>query len=246
MKKLITLLSGITLFFSAAVAQNTKTYTGFVVDEVGNPVVGAEVMAPGGGVSTITDSDGSFTIEVPILLKKLTASYAGMGEKTVKLENASNIVFKMKNLKKMTGFVSVFANIGVDFEKWEEKGYSDSDTNFTYGAGIMGGQLGQISKWGWYIKGSTMLYGDDFNSYISGSLTAGAIRRLSQRSHLYFGAGAAYSGDVDAAGFALDLGGIFNVSDHVNIIAGLNYCYAGKSGESTNYINFNLGVGYTF
>lgn len=265
MKKLMTILSSILLVIGSASAQNTKTYTGFVVDNIGNPVVGAEVMAPGGGATVITDSDGSFTIEVPVLLKKLTASYPGMAETTLNLEGSSNLVFKMKNLKKMTGFVSVIGNVGGAFNKvsgleYGREEFTADESYFTYGGGIMGGQLGQLGNWGWYLKGMANFLNADWDEYICGILTAGAIRRISKNAHLYFGAGgsvikyssSAHPDSGSGAGFSIDFGSIFNLNNHLNIIAGLNYSY-GKVSDvyiydniTLNLITLSLGVGYTF
>lgn len=262
MNKLITIMICAILSIGVGAAQNTKTYTGYVVDANGNPVVGAEVMAPGGGASAITDSDGSFTIEVPALLKTLTASYAGMKENKIQLGESSNLIFRMKGLKKMVGFISVFGNIGADMYKDsgtdyyyfyyngmvynETQTYDYKGTSIAVGAGIMGGQLGQLGKWGWYLKGMGCYVTDDGRGV--GSLTAGAIRRVSSKAHLYFGGGAAYV--YDTVGFAVDLGAIFNVGEHLNIIGGLNFVSGKNSDEyrqsQNNIINFNIGVGYTF
>lgn len=246
------MLACVLLSIGTASAQNTKTYTGFVVDKNGNPVVGAEVMAPGGGASTITDSDGSFKIEVPVLLKKLTASYTGMSDKTLKLGESSKLVFKMRNLKKMTGFISVVGNIGINNNKEvDDNSYNDNYYSASFGGGIMGGQMGQLGNWGWYVKG--MVYTDS-DLYGTGSLTGGVIRKLSKKSHIYLGVGGAYSDYTGTPGFSIDLGTMFNVSDRINIIAGLNYIncvnradydeYGFK--EISNHINLNIGVGYTF
>lgn len=242
MKKVMTMLACAVLSIGAASAQSTKTYMGFVVDKNGNPVVGAEVMSPGGGAATITDSDGSFKIEVPFMLKKLTASYAGMAEKTLKLGDSSNLVFKMKNLKKRTGFISIFGNLGLASSKY---GDFENDKYFSYGGGLMGGQLGQLGNWGWYVK--TIANFDDYDLWEAESLTAGAIRKLSKKAHLYFGAGGVYSSFCDSFGFSIDLGTIINVSTNINIIAGLNYSNTSSSDDLKNdFINLNIGVGYTF
>lgn len=258
MKTLITMMICFLLSMGTVMAQNNKTYTGLVIDQNGNPVVGAEVMAPGGGASTITDSDGSFSIEVPIMLKKLTASYTGMREKSLKLGNSSNLIFKMRGLKKMVGFISVFGNIGVSLDHYtwrdfyDEFSGSENYNQITLGGGIMGGQMGELANWGWYVKG-TGYVGVDYCEG-TGTLTLGAIRKLSSKAHLYFGGGAAYV--YEAMGFSLDLGAIFRVSDHINIITGLNYTnstdkstfeyYEYEEKDKYNMINFNIGVGYIF
>ena len=43
--------------------QQTKTVTGQVVDETGEPVIGASVMVEGTTNGTITDFDGKYTLE---------------------------------------------------------------------------------------------------------------------------------------------------------------------------------------
>ena len=53
------------LFATPAIAQN-QTFTGTVVDEIGEPVIGASVVIDGQkGSGTITDLDGNYTIQAP-------------------------------------------------------------------------------------------------------------------------------------------------------------------------------------
>jgi hypothetical protein len=47
-----------------ALAQN-KTVTGTVIDETGEPVIGATVRVEGTQIAAVTDLDGNYTIEVP-------------------------------------------------------------------------------------------------------------------------------------------------------------------------------------
>lgn len=246
MKKLMTFLACAILSMGVAIAQNTKTYSGFVVDKNGNPVVGAEVVAPGGGASVITDSDGSFQIEVPFMLNKLTASYTGMRQKTLKLKDSDNLVFRMKALKKRTGFMSLVGGLGVVFETNEGygSGYSNDDETYgIYGVGIMGGQISQLSNWGWYGKG--MIDIDNYYYIATVTITAGAIRRLGGKTHLYFGGGLAIL--EEDKGFSVDLGTIFTVSNNVNVVAGLNFTGIYEDHYSHyEQIKLNIGVGYTF
>ena len=44
--------------------QQNKTIGGIVLDETGQPVIGATVIVPGTNIWTITDEDGKFTQEV--------------------------------------------------------------------------------------------------------------------------------------------------------------------------------------
>ena len=128
----------------------------------------------------------------------------------------------------------------------------------------MGGQIGQLSNWGWYGKG--IVYNVGYNESIAGVITAGAIRKLSSVAHLYFGGGWAFSlpmdyrfdsmehwdSSDDSMGYSCDLGIIFTVSNHVNVIVGLNYAHIFPSFDNSdvhgkcNLFNLNIGVGYTF
>lgn len=87
--------------------KTTKTVTGAVVDDNGNPMPGALVEATGGAESVTTDADGTFTLEVPVWLKSLTATYPGLKPRKVKLHNKFNydekVLFEMKKKKPATG-----------------------------------------------------------------------------------------------------------------------------------------------
>ncbi len=89
MKKRFTLtVASLLLGMSAVMAQNTKV-TGQVLDENGEPVIGASVLVKGTTVGTITDFDGKFSLEVPSNGKSLEISYVGM--KKVEVKVASNV-----------------------------------------------------------------------------------------------------------------------------------------------------------
>ena len=74
MKKLFTLLAFCTV---ALFAMADKQVNGVVVDESGEPVVGATVQVPGTDKGTITDYDGLFTISVPDNQKTIIVTYIG-------------------------------------------------------------------------------------------------------------------------------------------------------------------------
>ena len=63
-----------------ALAQN-KTVTGTVIDETGEPVIGATVRVEGTQIAAVTDLDGNYTIEVP-KDGKLVVSYIGYKDMT--------------------------------------------------------------------------------------------------------------------------------------------------------------------
>ena len=69
------------LFSLSAFAQN-QTVTGTVVDELGEPVIGATVTVVGQKTATITDMDGNYKIAVP-KNGKVTITYIGYVSQTV-------------------------------------------------------------------------------------------------------------------------------------------------------------------
>lgn len=64
----------------------TITCHGTVIDELGEPVIGATVHAVGNNVAMATDIDGSFALKVPANTKELEISYIGYKTAKVKAE----------------------------------------------------------------------------------------------------------------------------------------------------------------
>ena len=182
---------------------------GYVVDKNGNPIPGAEVMATGGGESVITDSDGSFKMNVHPLLKKMTASYSGMVTKKLNTNFNSDMIFRLKPEKLNPWFLNV--NAGVVFGKyWSWPDYRETHINGSIG--IMTGRLG---KWGFYGKAVS-----EVDMAEKASLTFGAIKSINKQStFLYAGLGYGY---FMGSGMSADLGFIFRTSRHFNISIGYN------------------------
>ena len=83
MKKYIkSLCLGMMLMFSASALAQNQTVSGTVLDELGEPVIGATVTVEGEKTATITDMDGNYKIAVP-KGKKITISYIGYMPMTV-------------------------------------------------------------------------------------------------------------------------------------------------------------------
>ncbi len=210
-------------------AQNTKVITGAVIDKYGNPLPNALVEATGGAESVTTDADGSFRIEVPIWLKSLTAKYAGVNDKTIKLNHRNQVIFEMKP---KTG--SWFLDLA----------YTATFTPDYYtGLGLMGGYLG---NWGGYAK-ILMAIGAQSAFH---SMTVGVIKQVSKPIYLYLGAG---FGEVehrwkhnnhydywDGAGGVIDVGALYKIN---KINFGIGYSIA--IGDYTNH-SLQLSVGYCF
>ena len=83
MKKYIkTLCLGLMLMFSASAVAQNQTVTGTVLDEMGEPVIGATVTVDGTKNATVTDLDGNYKIQAP-KGAKVTITYIGYMPMTV-------------------------------------------------------------------------------------------------------------------------------------------------------------------
>ncbi|MDF1694628.1 MAG: SusC/RagA family TonB-linked outer membrane protein [Saprospiraceae bacterium] len=94
MKKLFTKLTVITalLFGLCSFAIGQRTVTGVISDaETNEPLIGANVIIKDSGTGTITDIDGSFTLEVPDGTESLVISYTGYIDQVV-LIGADNTI----------------------------------------------------------------------------------------------------------------------------------------------------------
>ena len=76
----------------SAVVQQQKTIT--IVDEKGEPIVGASVFEEGTRNGTITDADGNFSLRVKPNAT-LTVSYIGYGDKMIAVEGKTHLKISM-------------------------------------------------------------------------------------------------------------------------------------------------------
>lgn len=76
-------------------AQDKKTITGTVVDENGEPVIGANVVEKGTVNGTITDIDGKFTMEVSENAV-LMVSYIGFNAQDIEIGTKSSLAIKLR------------------------------------------------------------------------------------------------------------------------------------------------------
>ena len=74
---------GMMLMFSTSALAQNQTVTGTVVDELGEPVIGATVTVAGTKTATVTDLDGNYKISAPAGAK-VVISYIGYLPMTVK------------------------------------------------------------------------------------------------------------------------------------------------------------------
>lgn len=78
------------------VTQQNGKIKGTVVDQVGVPVIGANVMVKGTNIGTITDVDGKFALEEVDKDAVLVVSYIGFANQEVKLGNQTSLSIIMK------------------------------------------------------------------------------------------------------------------------------------------------------
>ena len=244
MKKLLTLAAAAAMTVAGAFAQESKrTVHGFVIDNNGNPIAGAEVTATGGGASAISDADGSFTMQVSPFLKTLTATYSVMASNKIKVDFNSDIIIALKEQWRTRAFANAIGNICVN-------SYANGG-----GGGVMGGVIG---KWGGYGKVTV-----DNNASITA--TAGVIKGITPKIYAFVGVGfgsayweywshySYYNGysyqfeDLSESGhdvgFAIEFGGILKLSKHFNLMIGYTPVFV-PDDESSH--NINIGCGYVF
>ncbi len=89
MKQLLTILAMMLLVPLAAWSQ--RTVTGTVTDDNGQPLVGATVLVQGTSTGTVSDIDGTFSIDVPDDNSVLVVSYTGYETQTIPVGGQSTI-----------------------------------------------------------------------------------------------------------------------------------------------------------
>lgn len=89
----ILLLALMTFMTTAAMAQDDITVTGTVVDNTGEPIIGASVVQKGTSNGSVTDLDGNFTFKAP-KGSTITISYIGFASQDVAA--APNLQIKLK------------------------------------------------------------------------------------------------------------------------------------------------------
>ncbi len=87
MKKLSLVLAMV--LFSVCTMYAQRTITGTVIDDTGESLIGASVLAKGSSVGTVTDIDGSYSLSVPDGTTTLVVSYTGYATQEIEL-GASN------------------------------------------------------------------------------------------------------------------------------------------------------------
>ncbi|WP_338373635.1 SusC/RagA family TonB-linked outer membrane protein [Dysgonomonas capnocytophagoides] len=107
MKKLIMILTCIIASVGLSVAQTTTKVSGTIVDDTGETVIGASVVAKGTTVGTVTDVDGKFSLNIPSDKKTLVISLIGL--RTKEVAAGQNLRIVLENDSKLIDEVMVVA-----------------------------------------------------------------------------------------------------------------------------------------
>lgn len=91
---------------NVASTQGKKMVTGRVLDEKGEPMVAATVMAPNREVGTFTDADGYFSLEVPQNIATLSVQYMGYESIDIPANQGNNNI-RLREQSLMLGTVAV-------------------------------------------------------------------------------------------------------------------------------------------
>ncbi|MEL7248243.1 MAG: SusC/RagA family TonB-linked outer membrane protein [Bacteroidota bacterium] len=89
MKKLSLVLSLVLFTVGFALAQ--RTVTGTITDDGGEPLIGASILVKGTSSGTVTDIDGSYSVDLPDGSSTLVVSYTGFETREIEV-GASNVM----------------------------------------------------------------------------------------------------------------------------------------------------------
>ncbi|RME00157.1 MAG: mucoidy inhibitor MuiA family protein, partial [Bacteroidetes bacterium] len=79
---------------------------GIVLDQSGEPLIGATVLVPETAIGTITDIDGTFSLNIPTSAKTLKFSYTGFSDTEVPL-NSAYLTVRMEEASELMEIVTV-------------------------------------------------------------------------------------------------------------------------------------------
>jgi len=91
MKQLFLFLALFSTCALPKMSTSQKIIIGTVLDDSGHPLIGATVLVKDTTIGTITDSDGSFTLEVTDEKSILVISFTGYGSQEIKVGNQDKL-----------------------------------------------------------------------------------------------------------------------------------------------------------
>ena len=84
-----------------------RPLSGTIIDEDGEPMIGASVVVPGSPFGTVTNTDGNFEFYIPKGCHEVTVSYVGMNDQKVKVAGRDHVKIVMSENKTILGEVVV-------------------------------------------------------------------------------------------------------------------------------------------
>ncbi len=118
------LISFVILCLSTSLAAQTRTITGQVKDETGEPLIGANVLVKETGSGTVTDINGNFELEVNEGDQTLVISFIGYSSQEISIENKSTVSIVLKESVELSEVV--VTALGVEREE-KALGYAVSE-----------------------------------------------------------------------------------------------------------------------
>ncbi len=79
------------LLFCSIASINGQSISGIIIDDSGEPLIGATVQAKGSTSGTVTDIDGSYTLQVPPGTSTIIYSYTGYMDQEVEINGRSKL-----------------------------------------------------------------------------------------------------------------------------------------------------------
>lgn len=91
-KKIFRCISFLLLFIAGTASVYADTVRGTVVDDTGEPLIGATIALKGGSAATASDIDGNYSLQVPDLKTAvLKVSYVGYLPQEIKVNGRSTV-----------------------------------------------------------------------------------------------------------------------------------------------------------
>ncbi|MCQ2341090.1 MAG: SusC/RagA family TonB-linked outer membrane protein [Paludibacteraceae bacterium] len=189
MKKFYVCLIGLCL---ATFAMAQTKVTGIVLEDTGEGAIGANVVAEGTSVGTVTDFDGNFELTVPAGVKRLVISYMGFKTETVAVKPEIKVTLQSESTQLedvvVTGMVKqdkrlfTGASTKVDADKAKMDGVADISRSLEgRAAGVsvqnVSGTFGSAPKI--RIRGVTSIYGSSSPLWVVDGVVQENVMELS-------------------------------------------------------------------
>lgn len=143
-KTLLTLLLALSCF---AIASAQRTISGKVTESNGDPLIGASVLVKGTTTGTVTDTDGSYSLQVPESATTLSFSYTGFASQDIDLGTSDILDVVME--EGVTLSEAIVTALSIPREKksltYAAQEVKNEDLNISRSAGFVDALSGKVS-----------------------------------------------------------------------------------------------------